>query len=319
MTDLNFDLEAIRSKMRKKKGGNFRDPNEWRCDKADVGKTLKYKFFILPGVDAMDLWYYEHGNHFIENKVIQCPRIHDGINCPLCQYGFDLMKETDVKEKRREIAKKFLSSSRYSVNIYFPAVESTPAELRDKVMWYSMPQSIYNICEEVLMKDPPEGEAVEPEPYGIFFDPNNALPFVLEAKKKGEFNAYDSSHFIGKHMPITKGGDEKINDILSQRHDVPTIFDARDVDLLQSIVDKLSGNVTVSVSKSEKALSEDEDKDTDTDTETDDSDDLGEELLDESPKTETPKTEEKSKKVSNEAKIEDEDEDLASLLAELND
>jgi len=239
--NIAYDLEAIRAQMRKKKGGGSRDPNEWRPDKADVGKPLKYKFFVLPPTDTMSLWYYEHGAHWINNQFLECPRLHDGVPCPLCQLGFDLMKETNDKQERSAIAKKFLSSSRYAVNIYFPAVESTPQNLRGKVMWFSMPQGVYNICEEVIMRDAPEA-ALEPEAFGIFYDPNNALPFMLEAKKKGDYNNYESSHFVVKHMPITKGGPDKIAAILKQRHDLPTIFAERDLARLEEIAVQLGGD-----------------------------------------------------------------------------
>lgn len=329
MADLMYDLEAIRAKMRKKKGNKGKDPNEWRPDKAEANKSLKWKFFILPPTDGMDMWYYEHGNHFIDNKVLECPRIHDdGITCPLCQFGFDLMKDTEEKDERRAIAKKYLSSSRYSVNIYFPAVDSTPAELRGKVMWFSMPQSVYAICDEVIMRDPPSADVLEPEPYGIFFDPNNAMPFVLEAKKKGEYNSYESSHFIGKKMPITKGGDEKIKEILAQRHNIPTLFQERDIDALQAIVDNMTGGGKVSVPKSEpkkteSKKSEPEEKKT---SDEDELDDLMEEKTEEKVEAKPEKKPEAKKETKpeakpeakEEAKVEEEDEDLASLLNELN-
>jgi hypothetical protein len=322
--NLAYDLEAIRSKMRQKKGGKGRDPNEWRPDKAEANKPLKWKFFILPPTDNMDLWYYEHGAHFIENKVIECPRIHDETTCPLCQFGFDQMKDVKDKAERSQIAKNYLSSSRYAVNIYFPAIDSTPADLRGKVMWFSMPQSVFQLCEDVIMRDS-AGDSMESEeaaPYGIFYDPNNAMPFVLEAKKKGDFNSYEASHFIGKKMPITKGGDEKIAEILGMRHDLPSLFTARNVDALQSIVDNLEGNSRPSEPKPSKPAGKS------------DADDL-EELVSEEkkpakapakpeptkkpePSKDPKKTETKKQEPVEEAEVEEKDEDLASLLEELN-
>jgi hypothetical protein len=320
MTDLLYDLGSIRDKMRKRKGGRAKDPNEWRPDKAEAGKPLKWKFFILPPVDSMDLWYYEHGQHWIEKTVIECPRIHDGTECPLCQFGFDLMKDTEDKDERRKIAKNYLASSRYAVNIYWPNVASTPAELRGKVMWFSMPQSVYAIMEEVIMRDPPENDAIEPEPYGVFFDPQNAFPFVLEAKKKGDFNSYESSHFIGKQMPISKGGEEKIMAILEQRHDIPSLYDARDIDKLQSIVDSLTGEIpsggTTSSEKNVKPKSDNVD-------DLDNLDELGDEL-DEETESSEPIEEDLEEEVVEEksstkkAEVEVEDDDLNSLLEDLN-
>jgi len=322
MADLLYDLEAIRSKMRQKKGSGRKDPNEWRPDKAEAGKTLKWKFFILPPLDGMDMWYYEHGNHFIESKVLECPRIHDdGVTCPLCQFGFDLMKDTDEKEERRAIAKKYLSSSRYSVNIYFPAIETTPADLRGKVMWFSMPKSVYDICESVIMRDPPAADAVEPEPYGIFFDPKNAMPFVLEARKKGEYNSYESSHFIGKKMPITKND---IDEVLAQRHNIPTLFSARDADALQSIVDNLTGTAKIPVKSEKKPEKHSEpaksvvSEAADLEEEEEKAPEKTKAPIVEKATAKAPAVEKAPEKKQEEAKIEEEDEDLASLLNELN-
>lgn len=314
MTDLLYDLESIRGKMRKRKGGKAKDPNEWRPDKAEIGKPLKWKFFILPPVESMDIWYYEHGQHWIEKNVIECPRIHDGTSCPLCQFGFDLMKETEEKDERRKIAKNYLASSRYAVNIYFPAVASTPTELRGKVMWFSMPQSVYAIMEEVIMRDPPDSDALEPEAHGIFFDPKSAFPFVLEAKKKGDFNSYESSHFINKNMPITKGNDEKIGAIIGQRHDIPSLFAERDIDPLQTIVDNITGAETKATkTESKKDSKPDSEKDSKPDSDSaSDLEELEEELEEEIlEEKETPKAEKK-------AEVEVEDDDLSSLLDDLN-
>lgn len=317
MANLLYDLESIRGKMRNRKGGRAKDPNEWRPDKAEAGKPLKWKFFILPPVDSMDLWYYEHGQHWIDKTVIECPRIHDGDTCPLCQFGFDLMKETEDKDERRQIARNYLASSRYAVNIYFPAVQSTPQELRGKVMWFSMPQSVYTIMEEVIMRDPPDSDALEPEPHGIFFDPKNAYPFVLEAKKKGDFNSYESSHFVSKQMPITKGGDEKIESILAQRHDIPSLYVERDVDVLQTIVDNLTG--TESKSKTETK--------SETKTKTEPKKQKKEELEPEEPEEEQEDLEMEEEiedeapeetKAEKKAEVEVEDDDLNSLLEDLN-
>ena len=233
----NDQLEKIRAAMKKKKGG-IRDPHEWRADKAE-DKTLKWQFFILPPVETMTLWHYQHGHHFIDGKSHECPRIHDDLPCPLCQFGFDLIKKTDVKEKRSAIAKALLPQQRYAVNIYFPPFESTQVDLRGKVLWYSMPQTVYNICEEVIFRDGP-GSGPEPEPHGIFFEPMKAYAFILEAKKKGDYNNYESSHFSNKKTPITSKGETKIQEILSMRHNIPTKFEARNIEALQAIVDRMS-------------------------------------------------------------------------------
>ncbi|MBD3407198.1 MAG: hypothetical protein GF411_13850 [Candidatus Lokiarchaeota archaeon] len=243
MSDAQKELARVRELMRKKKGGG-RDPNEWRPDKAEEGKTLRWKLFILPPTDSMNgLWFYRHGAHYIDNRMHQCPRLHDDIKCPLCDFGFDMMRETDDRDKRREIRRALLSSARYAVNIYFPAYESTPMELRGRVFWYSMPETLYNICEEVVFREGPGDDPDDPAPWGFFYEPNAAHPLILEAKKKGDYNSYESSRFGGQKVPISKK-DGMIDKILDQRFDLPNKFDERDIDTLQAIVDNLSGKTT---------------------------------------------------------------------------
>jgi len=308
MADLMYDLESIRGKMRKRKGGS-KDPNEWKPEKADSGKSIKYKFFILPPVDSMDLWYYEHGKHWIDKKPLECPRVHDGDECPLCQFGFDMMKEVEEKEERRKIARQFLASARYAVNIYFPNVESTPQELRGKVMWFSMPQSVYLIMEEVIMRDS-SNDDLEPEASGIFFDPSAAFPFVLEVKKKGEFNSYESSHFINKAMPLTGGGEDKVTEILDCRHDIPSLHGERDVNALQAIVDNYKGEESTPVQPSAPSTPKKPDpKPEPKEPELPTTPEAG--LEEEIPETAEPKAAEK-------AELEVEDGDLTALLDELN-
>lgn len=231
------ELDKIRAAMTKKKGGGNRDANEWKPDKVQEGQENKYTFFILPGTDSMNLWYYQHGYHWIDNKRLECPRLHDDMLCPMCDYAFGLFKETDVKEERRMIAKKFLPRSTYAVNIYFPDYDSTPEKVRGQVMWFSMPQTVYDICEGVIFRDGP-GDGPDPEPFGIFYEPNEAYPFTLIVKHKGGFNNYESSRFVNSKHPISKDS-AKIPEILEARHDIPSKFAPRDVEALQAIVDRL--------------------------------------------------------------------------------
>lgn len=258
-------VDKVRDAMRKRKGGKSRDPNEWRADKVDPGKNMSWKFFILPPDGIMDLWFYQHGAHFINNQVLECPRLHDQEQCPLCQYAFDLMRDVTEKEARSKIAKAYLPSARYAVNIYFPAYNSTPAELRGKVFWYSMPQTIYDICEEAIYRDPPQEESEQPtDAYGLFYLPMKANLLVLSARRKGDYNDYGSSHLVVQKTPISNKGEDKIKEILASRHRIPEKFEARNLDVLQDIVDKLSGNSSgvsqvdsrTDIKKASEALSE---------------------------------------------------------------
>jgi len=253
MSDVDAELEKIRAIMKKMKGGRQHDQSEWRPDKASPNASLKWKFFFLPPVDSMTMWCYRHGYHFINNRSYECPRLHDSQSCPLCDYAFNEMQKYKDRESRSKIARALLPMAKYAVNIYFPMYETTPEHLRDKVMWFSMSQTVYDICEKVIFRDGP-GDGPEPEPYGVFWNPEDAYPFILEARLKGEWNSYDASRFLPTKVPITKKGKEAINKILASRHDIPSKFESRNFDALTNIVKQLSGEIPMIVAQEQEGV-----------------------------------------------------------------
>ena len=249
--DRNSALEEVRRKMRERKGGRQRDPNEYRPPQVKPDEILKLKFYVLPPLHAgdecagsgkasksMDLWYLMTGCHWINQKPLECPRIHDGQPCPFCQLGFDLLQDTDDEDTRKTIVKTYFPKQSWCVNIYFPPYESTPTELRGKVMWYAMQKTVYDIMEGTIMRDASKDQE-DPQAYGLFYDPTDAYAFQLEVKRQGEYNEYKSSKFL----PATKGPMIKaknsneadaaaIDLVLSQRHDLFTKFAAHDAEAL---------------------------------------------------------------------------------------
>ena len=242
-----YDIEKIRNKLRDKQGGKFKDPNEFRPPQAKEGETIKYRFYILPplaqgdkcadGVasKSMELFYLSNGAHWINNRSHACPRVHDEIECPVCQLGFDMMSETDDKRRRSEIAKQFLPRTQYAVNIYFPKDKINPADHGGRVMWMNISKQVFDKCEACLMTDD-AGDPTDPQPFGVFFDESDAYLFQLEITKKNQWNDYSSSKFlanVGKR-PLSQKP-ERIAEILSMRHDLFTKFQDRDVDGLAQL------------------------------------------------------------------------------------
>ena len=254
--DRNEALEEVRKRMAAKKGGRVRDPFQFNAPQAKPGEELKYKFYVLPGLNEgetcangvasrnMELWYNPVGTHWINQRPYECPRAHDGVDCPFCQLGFDLLKDTDDDETRRSIIKTYLARNSFAVNIYFPPFESTPPDLRGKVMWYSMPKTIFDVMEATIMKNT-AGDDTDPQAYGLFYDPMDAYVFQLDIRKQGEFNDYKQSKFL----PSTKGAMIKNKDgeaveaaiakVLAMRHDLFTKFAARDAALLRQRADEI--------------------------------------------------------------------------------
>jgi len=250
MLDRNAALEEVRKRMREKKGGRARDPMQFSPPQVKAGEELRLKFYVLPPVSAgdqtaagkasrsMDLWYMVAGTHWINNKPYECPRIHDGNDCAFCQLGFDLLKGTDDDDERKNIVKTYFPKQSWVVNIYFPPFESTPQDLRGKVMWYAMPKTVYDIMESTIMRDASKDE-LDPQAYGLFYDPNDAYVFQLDIKHQGGYNEYKSSKFL----PATRGAmvkrkgtneldDAAMSQVLDLRHDLFTKFAARDPEAL---------------------------------------------------------------------------------------
>lgn len=256
--DRNSALEEVRRKMRERKGGRQRDPNEYRPPQVKPDEILKLKYYVLPplhlgdevagggkATKSMDLWYLMTGCHWINQKPHECPRIHDGQPCPFCQLGFDLLQDTDDEETRKTIIKTYFPKQSWCVNIWFPPYENTPQDLRNKVMWYAMQKTVYDIMEGTIMRDASKDQE-DPQAYGLFYDPTDAYAFQLEVKRQGEYNEYKSSKFLpaskGPMVKIKGGNDADmvaIDKILAQRHDLFTKFAARDTELLAKRVQEV--------------------------------------------------------------------------------
>lgn len=254
----NEALEEVRRRMQKKSGGGFtKDPMQFSPKQVKDGETAKYKFYVLPPLEqgdacatgkaskTMDLWYVTVGTHWINRRPYECPRHHDDANCPYCQLGFDLLKDCDDQDSKRNIISNYLAKSSHVVNIYFPPLESNPPELRGKVMWYSLPKAAFDAMEKAIMHDGSAEDSDDPVAYGLFYDPNDAYVFQLEVNHKGGFNEYSASKFLVKTKgPIARKQDGSadqvaIDKLLAVRHDIFTKYPARDANVLQAKVDEV--------------------------------------------------------------------------------
>lgn len=250
-------LADLRKKLGEKKSGGRKDPFEFRPPKATPNQEFDFYFRILSelsegdkcqsGVASTDYDFpwYENAAHWMNNGKHECPRIHDGEECPICKLGFDLLNDTSDQEERRKIARKFLPRNYYAVNIYFLNNKKNPEDLRGKVMWMNCPKTVFDIFEECFNNDD-EGDPDDPKAFGVFWDSLEGYTFKFNVKNRGEWNNYESSKFL----PSTKGpfaksdGEpdmEKIQKILDSRHDLVTKFADRNNQALADLVKKLVG------------------------------------------------------------------------------
>lgn len=251
-------LARVRQK-RQERERNKRDADEWRCPKADKEQKFEFYFIILPDLASGEkcrsieatapsdsgMWYHENGGHFYENKRYECPRIHDQGECEMCTLGFDLMRESEDKEYRSKIAFKYLAKSYFAVNIYFPNISKNPENLRGKVFWYNMPNSVWSKFDSCINSDD-QGDTDDPKASGIFYHPTEGCyQFKLVAYKKGEYNTYEESCFLPRTFgPLARNADgtpneARIQEILDQRLWLPGKFEARDNEKIKEIVAKL--------------------------------------------------------------------------------
>jgi hypothetical protein len=277
---VGYDIEAIRAqvKAKLKKG---KDPTEFRAPKVEIGQSVKFKFYILPPLQAgdacndgkttcehaMELFAIPNGAHYIDNKRMGCPRIINEEECAICQYAFDLMSEVDSsteegKKQRSKIARDLLPGQYHLVNLYFPPVETNAEELRGKVFWWNAPKTVVDMWLECLYRDDDGGDPDDPLAFGVFFDECNAYQFQLEVNKDGQMVNYKKSKFIGGKKPIatdkaTKKLDAKrIKEILAKRHNLWEKMPQVDMEEINRVANSLAGNV---VSNNSSGFDQDED------------------------------------------------------------
>lgn len=246
---------ALLAKMRsnQSKANGSRDPQEWR-PKFKKDEIIRYKAFILPplmeGDECLakdgsvikcksdwDVWFVQHGHHFINKRKYQCPRIHGTGSCPMCDTGFELMNGVDDKPTRRAIAKEWLSQENRAVNIYFTDTKDNPEDLRGKVFWWNVPNAIFEQCKSCIDRNDEGPDEDDPQPYGLFFLPEEAYPVIIELKEKSEYNNYDGSKILSRAKAIADT-EEEIEEILNKRVDVRLRIDEPDIEALTKIVDE---------------------------------------------------------------------------------
>lgn len=248
-----YDIEALRKQMKDKMTGRAKDPFEFVPPKAKADEILKYKFFILPDLNKGDkvygglasrdmsgMFFLKDGNHWINKKPHACPRVINEEECELCNIGFDLMKEAgDDKKAKQEIAKQWLSQTTYKVNIYFPPSEPNPEAVRGKVFWLNGPKTCFDQWHGAFMRND-GGIPEDPEAYGVFYDPNEAFPYMLVIKQKGEYNDYTGSKFLaGGGKVAIASNQEAIQKILDQRHDLYTKIGTPDPAKIHEIANRM--------------------------------------------------------------------------------
>jgi len=248
-------LKRAKEKLAQENKGR-RDPDQFIPPKAKDREKIEYYIRVLPPLEEGDvcstgkakttsaLWYHNNGNHWIMNERLECPRTHDGDKCPLCDIGFEMLKENDDEDARSRIRQTYLSRTGYAVNAYFLNTSANAENVRGKVLWINLPKTCYDRMIECMENDNP-GTAEEPRPTGAFWHPLDGYTFKIVVEKKGKQNTYEQSQFLpNSRGPMVKKKDQtadeaKIEEILDRRHYLPGKFSDRNIDKINAIVAKL--------------------------------------------------------------------------------
>ena len=256
MTSKEAELEKVRQRFLDRKGTVRKDPTEFQMPRKESlpkdGSSKIYRFHFLPPISMGEkvlngdkvveatedlFWCIEHGSHWIDGRYHACPRIISGgdDHCPICEIAFDLFKNTEDKKKRSQIAKAYLPNSRWATNVYFLDDPRNPEELRGQVRWMNINKTIFDKCESCVMNDDP-GDELDQKPCGLFYDLDEGYVFQLEVRLKEGYQNYENSRFLVK----TKGSMKNI-DVLEKRQLISAKVPRVDVEKLNAIANRLSG------------------------------------------------------------------------------
>ena len=308
-----YDVNAIRQKL-KQTQGKFKDEDEFKPGKAESAtEAKKYRFFILPPLlkgdmlksgevkQSMEQFFISHANHWVNDKPYPCPRVWTpSEECPICQFGFDLLKEEANKsddDKRRAVIRQWMPTQYNMVNIFFTSWKGNPEELRGKVKFFNASKTLFDQWAAALMKED-SGDPEDPQAYGVFFDENAGFVYELQVLKQGRQNSYKTSKFLpnnGNPTPMIKNADGSANEkmlpkLLRNRHNLWDKIEIPDPAKIATIYSVMSQG--------------------------DDDDEGGGFDKDESeqPEQAEPKAEPKAKKQKKQKPPKEEDEDVATLL-----
>lgn len=254
-------LDKIRAQVDKKRGARAADPTKFLPPKIKDPKEVRdYYFIVLPPLEegdtvagggtataGMDMVYFlRAGTHWLEDdkKSVPCPRLFQDGECPMCKFGFDLMGGVEDKKMRSEIAKQFLSRELSAMNIFFPAIDGNPDELKGTVKWFPCGiKHIVDHMDDCLGRN--EEEAIDPnkdpEAWGFFYPmadaetPEERVCYIyhmqVKIKEGTKWNTYEKSKFIVRsRKPIDEYLPEgkSFQDLLNERVDLWTKYPDRE-------------------------------------------------------------------------------------------
>jgi len=233
-------FDALRNKLKTaqetKSGGTTYD-DSWKFKPQLIGSKSEYRIRFLPHIHVDDglsePWVMAFSHMFNrpgDGKYIyvQCPTTYEekGFDkCPICQKAKELFsKETKTSDEQ---AQKMYRKARYYVNVY---VKEDPREgeasQKGKVLVWEFGQQIFDKLHDALVDQELD-----------FYDPEAGNDFIIKIKTKGGFTNYEMSHFSLKPSPIVDDED-LLNEIHGQIFNLndKVLTGAKSYELLESIM-----------------------------------------------------------------------------------
>ena len=230
-----INLEAMRAKLNASKNGtstNKKNDFKWRPSEGD--QTIR----VLPTEDGDPFKQFHFHYNVGRNPGIYCPKKNDGDDCAICEFASKLWRdgvENDDGQLKQEAKKLFVRKRFYS-----------PILVRGKetegVKIWSYRKTAY----ETLL-----GYVLDPD-YGDVTDPETGTDIVLNYHVPGTPGSFPKTTLKPRRRPSVLCDDAVADcaELLSSIPEIETLFDKKNADDVQALLDGYLSSDSSSESRS---------------------------------------------------------------------
>ncbi len=230
-----INLEAMRAKLNASKNGtstNKKNDFKWRPSEGD--QSIR----VLPTQDGDPFKEFHFHYNVGRNPGIYCPKKNDGDDCAICEFASKLWRdgvENDDGQLKQEAKKLFVRKRFYS-----------PILVRGKetegVKIWSYGKTAY----ETLL-----GYVLDPD-YGDVTDPETGTDIVLNYHVPGTPGSFPKTTLKPRRRPSVLCDDAVADcaELLSSIPEIETLFDKKNADDVQALLDGYLSSDSSSESRS---------------------------------------------------------------------
>ena len=309
-----FDLNSVENqKAAKKKAKAMKEADENRGGKIGKDDRMKLKakktriLVVQPWSKAGDVVKKVMVHQVWKNRrpiaSAACPRIKEGEDCPVCQYGWDLRdKYADSKSKRKQdLHKLFKATTDHYVN----AIDMDAKE--KKVQICKLPHTAYEALMEELAEDDMSLKDI--------CDLDEGKPMkIIGNGKEGNLRRYKVAKFETTPANLVANNEVEEDAVLDNIHNLDLLQPKASEKKLEEVLTKLKKQALgTDDTEDEEEEDEDEidndDEESDDDADGEDDDDSDDDEEEEEEKPSKKKASKKSKPSDDEDEEEEDDED----------